>query len=530
MMAAETETGALEKKFKLMEQDRKAHFENSQAALKQTKEQVRQLRLENKDLKTSLSSLSKSVGGVSDQTVRDGEIRNFDEKIIQLRRKYDEARALAESKRHELQRVKGKLTEVEKESQPILTDESPLTRKITMLENRLDKSMIKYNEALSIRKTYEQIAKRLREERIGFDNQLAAIERTLKAKDHDYQELLNMSHDANHAKEISKAELAQFRAAYEEERRQKDKELAERKQYVQSRLDQTQKLERREKLRRAQELEAAQRAEEEKAKAGGLQSLQSTISEQRSEEEQERQSKYAELYRKIKEVTGATDINEVIQKFLSQDDTNRSLMEITKEAQAKIEELNAERSTWKAKVEELKYSGAGQLGSRRIVDEFETHLAEAQNLCEKNRQKYERVAKILIAGKAGVEHLYDKLCVFKPDPHPIPMADETAGDVIKACEGKLLLLLEEALSAGSTTNCDVSSLNVELPSYNRRIKLPNTEEEVEEIEEDEEEEEEDVLDRDTVKKLATIAVQRETKKLKKRKNTAGRQSGNADAS
>ena len=48
--------------------------------------------------------------------------------------------------------------------------------------------MIKYNEAQSIRRTYEQIVKRLKEERIGFDNQLAAVERTLKAKDHDLEE------------------------------------------------------------------------------------------------------------------------------------------------------------------------------------------------------------------------------------------------------------------------------------------------------------------------------------------------------
>ena len=36
---------------------------------------------------------------------------------------------------------------------------------IRMLENRLDKAMIKYNEAQSIRKTYEQIVKRLKEVR-----------------------------------------------------------------------------------------------------------------------------------------------------------------------------------------------------------------------------------------------------------------------------------------------------------------------------------------------------------------------------
>ena len=68
-------------------------------------------------------------------------------------------------------------------------------------------ALIKYNEAQSIRKTYEQIVKRLREERIGFDNQLGSLERTLKAKEHDLTELILMSHDANHAKEIAKAEL-----------------------------------------------------------------------------------------------------------------------------------------------------------------------------------------------------------------------------------------------------------------------------------------------------------------------------------
>ena len=48
------------------------------------------------------------------------------------------------------------------ESKRPTQDDSPLTRKIRMLENRLDKAMIKYNEAQSIRKTYEQIVKRLK--------------------------------------------------------------------------------------------------------------------------------------------------------------------------------------------------------------------------------------------------------------------------------------------------------------------------------------------------------------------------------
>lgn len=44
--------------------------------------------------------------------------------------------------------------------QPEVRD-SRLTKKIRSLENRLDKAMIKFNEAQSIRRTYEQIVHRL---------------------------------------------------------------------------------------------------------------------------------------------------------------------------------------------------------------------------------------------------------------------------------------------------------------------------------------------------------------------------------
>ncbi len=57
--------------------------------------------------------------------------------------------------------------------------------------------------------------KRLKEERIGFDNQLAAIERTLCAKDRDHEELMLMSHDATHAKEVSKAELSRLEEQFQ---------------------------------------------------------------------------------------------------------------------------------------------------------------------------------------------------------------------------------------------------------------------------------------------------------------------------
>merc|ERR1719262_1735764 len=106
--------------------------------------------------------------------------------------------------------------------------------------------MIKYNEAQSIRKTYEQIVKRLKEDRVGFDQRLQAIERTLKAKERDYEELLLLSHDAYHAKEKVQAELHPFEQGVMEERNQRDKEVQEKKMLVEQRVEMNQRLEQRE--------------------------------------------------------------------------------------------------------------------------------------------------------------------------------------------------------------------------------------------------------------------------------------------
>ena len=83
-------------------------------------------------------------------------------------------------------------------------------KNIRILENRLDKAMIKFNEAISIKKTYEIILKRLKEERIAYDKQLEAMEKSIKVKNADFDELLMLSHDANNAKRLAEGDLQQY--------------------------------------------------------------------------------------------------------------------------------------------------------------------------------------------------------------------------------------------------------------------------------------------------------------------------------
>ena len=431
--------------------------------------------------------------------------------------------------------MQDKLKDLEKEMEKLKDDDTPLTRNIRTLENRLDKAMIKYNEAQSIRKTYEQIVKRLKEERIGFDNQLAAIERTLKAKEKDLEELVLMSHDAQHAKEVAKAELLKLEHQLMEEKKQREKELADRRQLVQQKVEMNQRMEKRDKMRREMALVEGGEQGGGDGDAGMKKTMFSTafhsaLNEHVMEEEQKKITTYEEAFRKIKDATGVSDVNEVIQKFLTQDETHNNLVVMTKEAQARIDALNEEKTQAKAKVEEIKYSGTGSLGSRRIVDEFESHLSEASSKCERNKQKYERVAKILINVKSGVEHLADKLEPITVEQEAVVMTDSTVVEVLAQCEAKLMRLMDSVEGDQATVEDAagqekmMTSQEIEMPAYNIRIQIPHDADDDSGDDDMEEDDQEDVPDRDQVKKYSSLMLEKANKKQKrqrKRKTEGG---------
>ena len=174
---------------------------------------------------------------------------HLEREIEKLRKINDDMKNKSKRLRKELDTMKDSVKDLELDSQRPHMEDNEYTRRIRALENKLDKAMIKYNEAQSIRKTYEQIVRRLTEERVGFDNQLAAIERTLGAKQKDYEELLLLSGDANHARETALGELERVRAGYEEERKKREKDLREKHQMVQLRRQMLDRMKYRERMR-----------------------------------------------------------------------------------------------------------------------------------------------------------------------------------------------------------------------------------------------------------------------------------------
>ena len=135
----------------------------------------------------------------------EAELAKLDGDIASLRRRHDELAHANMEKRRELERLTDRLSDLTKESKLPSADDSPIMKEIRVLEARLQKAVVKSEDAQEVRRTYEQIVKRLKEERIGFANQLEVREATMGGKESDYEELLLMSHDANQARAPARA-------------------------------------------------------------------------------------------------------------------------------------------------------------------------------------------------------------------------------------------------------------------------------------------------------------------------------------
>ena len=68
-------------------------------------------------------------------------------------------------------------------------------------------------------------------------------------------------------------------------------------------------------------------------------------------------SSYEEALAKIKDATGVSDIQEVVDRFLNQGDTKRHLEQLREENTKVVARLKEEREKLQAQFEDLKYSG-----------------------------------------------------------------------------------------------------------------------------------------------------------------------------
>jgi len=363
---------------------------------------------------------------------------------------------------------------------------------ITLAHFRLDKATIKYNEAQSIRHTYEHIVKRLRDERIDVENKVKAIERTVQGKQGDFDELLTLSVDAHRAKEIAQQQLHAVRISYEENRVNRENQLRERQQMVKIRK---QLLERQGKSEINLEENNVSRLQHDVHEDDNIADLESI------QKGREILAIYEGSFKKLQEATGVSTIHDVTGKILNQASTKENLMTLKIQNQAKIEELAKTRDDIQKNIDELRYTssngGALSCQQQSFANDYGVQEAESAIKLERCVQNSERIESTLISLKAGVKHLLDtvNLVVVEMEQDSLFLTDDNfqdillqAGEVLESIMTKTetddisnaddISFLSNLRGSGFSFDVNTDNLHAEelLASrpYNQRVHLPST--------------------------------------------------------
>lgn len=242
--------------------------------------------------------------------------------------------------------------------------DTALMKKAKAVEARLDKTALKYEEVTSIRKTYEGIVKRLRDERQSYDAQVSALEKELAAKNRDFQELQTLAADAVRAFETAQQELARVRAAAAGDRDRQGRELKERESMAKARKKHADAQMARERARRDLLAEVAGDlgVSEERALVASVEAARAqrnSLNDQAGVVKRKLEA-YESAWRRIREATGVSEISEVTAKMAAQVEQHASLAALSRDNAARIEALRDEIAAFAKLVQELRFS-SGEL-------------------------------------------------------------------------------------------------------------------------------------------------------------------------
>ena len=296
-------------------------------------------------------------------------------------------------------------------------NQAMIQKQIRILENRLDKALVKFNEALAHNKKLRETIDDLRRERVVFDNIYRKLERELHEKKKQMANIIELSNLSYEQRDNSQMEIAAIEQANRKEQEDFEEQMLELGRLLENDL----------KISTSQTSGAAGRsgspapdpaaqgsmsAEDEtklkkKVNKGAWGLAKDKVDVQVS---MERVQNFEEAFNKIKAATGISDIEELVRTFIKNEDQNFSLFNYVNEQTNEVEKL--EEQIQGLQDEESKYaheSGEDVNQHKQILKELEVRLQATESGVEKYETRCLEAQKTIESLKKGIESMFLKI-------------------------------------------------------------------------------------------------------------------------
>ncbi|XP_033104330.1 coiled-coil domain-containing protein 151-like [Anneissia japonica] len=467
-------------KLGLKERDHRAYYESSQFNKKMNEEEIsilrRNLKMKRVDLSEHTLNGDKRVivnaftGRKKDQLAfrrktAETAVAEMDQKTcekVKLLNALTYERCQKEKRVQELQAVLER-SQTQADNEEDMFEKNEL-KSIRIIENNLEKADMKYRTAKKIQVNYKEIVKCLEEESLTFPRKLRALEKALQHQIKELEELKNINKDAHLKKDVARAELSEIEQQIMEARRSREKKLSQTKKKAEKQKEIADKVDRR-------------------ARAF-LQTDEAIIDPQQKAKQDEsswvRITSYDDAFQRIKDATGVSDTNEILQRFQGQNHTMDHLEKQKVSVEKQKNWLQEQKSQQQKQYEAMKYSGESNMSQgEQMLEKMHDHLKHQTERAASLKTQVDNATRTTVDVTSGIEHLYETLKDVKLKP---PMRNNAfSGDSIdqlSVSTKKLINLMSmitkpKDIKIRQTTEFSEFMEN-RLPNENLRIRLQDT--------------------------------------------------------
>ncbi|KAI8914406.1 hypothetical protein EDD86DRAFT_199272 [Gorgonomyces haynaldii] len=387
---AEIELQRLQRQYRIMEGDRKAYSEESRILLGKQRNTVDKLKKENEYLQDELRLLEQRNEDRKKNGIQSKKAETMAETADTLQRKMKAILVQIQSLDEQIAQInshvdsqRSKLGGVNAARQ----NSDAIDKQVRVLENRLDKALVKFNKALAVNKRLRVIIDNLRRERLVFDNVYHKYERELMEQKKTMADIIEASNAAYEARDEAQTKIIALREKAEKEYQA----------YIQEIKEVDRALEHDRKLKEFMATKTMHRQRQPVHRKTGSKKEKEAQSNGNTEEKVTVSLEtYEAAFSKIRKVTGISDIGELVERFKAVEDQNFSLFNYVNEVNNEIELLAEEIVEYQRKINQLKIE-AVEIEEKRQeeIKELEQELSvcvSKGNECNKQNEDLQLIS------------------------------------------------------------------------------------------------------------------------------------------
>jgi hypothetical protein len=384
----------LKKRQRLLDNDRLKYQQAAQAQLTKQQESIANMRKENERMKQELAA---STGGSYDFVEQD-KLAALQAEVDQLERKvqYEKLRKNDLAKKYSLSRMDMMKSRKNMGGVNVTKENTQLIEKqVTVLENRLDQALVKFNEALAYNKNLREQIDNLREERKVFQSIYKKLESDLHEKKKAMADMIERANQDYEERDSLQQQLEALKQAAKEDQKKYEENFASieaaMQQFKNARELQLQQQQNQQQMASTKQTTGGSKSDnaggtqnqgtpEKHSKKNFNQTQQDLRQDGADANSAEQEADLQEVVDQLKEATGIQDLDVLYHKFVKAEEHNFSMYNFVNELSTEQEHIETEI----AQLKEQLHGEKGDVQRRKLLKELENELAQTE-------QQYERL-------------------------------------------------------------------------------------------------------------------------------------------